>query len=247
MKTKLLIPFLSIIAVNLDAQKSLYSISDSILVNYAKDSNHENAATLMAFIGEHKKAKEIFAKTKSPFGVFPQRSKTQYAPISAIDFIKEKSKTEQVVIINEAHHIAHHRVFTTKLLKLLYENGFRYFSTETLTHMDISRLNLEKYPNEKTGYYTAESSYGNLIREAASIGYEIFAYESEIIKQGPEGIAIREEEQAKNIKKILDKDPKAKIFIHCGFGHHNEMCLPDLKLMGCLLFEFTGINPYTID
>jgi hypothetical protein len=247
MKGKLLITFLWIIAANLDAQKSSYIFSDSILTKYSKNNDNQSAAALLSFIGEHARAKEMFDKSKIYGSNFYPKTPTLYSPVSAIDFIREKAKTEQIIIINEAHHNAQHRVFTTKLLKTLYEKGFKYFSTETLNHSDIKRLNGDKYPIENTGYYTAEPNYGNLIREALNIGFEIFAYEDEIPPQGPEGIALREVAQAKNIKKILDKDPKAKIFIHCGFGHHNEMCLPDFKLMGCLLFEFSGVNPLTID
>jgi hypothetical protein len=246
MKRKL-VAFLWIIATNLDAQQSSYILSDSILSKYSKDNDNQSAAALYSFIGEHARAKEMFDKTKVSGSNFYPKTATPYSPISAIDFIREKAETEQIIIINEAHHNAQHRVFTTKLLKALYEKGFRYFSAETLTRLDIERLNNDKYPNEQTGYYTAEPNYGNLIREALNIGFEIFAYEDENSSQSPEGIALREVVQAKNIKKIFDKDPKAKIFIHCGFGHHNEMCLPDFKLMGCLMFEFTGIDPFTID
>ena len=247
MNRKAIVFILWIIASNLDAQQSSYILSDSILTKYSKDNDNQSAAALLSFIGEHARAKELFDKTKVSGSNFYPKTPTRYSPISAIDFIREKAKTEQIIIINEAHHNAQHRVFTTKLLKALYEKGFRYFSAETLTHLDIERLNKDKYPNEQTGYFTAEPNYGNLIREALNIGFEIFAYEDENSSQSPEGIALREVVQAKNIKKILDKDPKAKIFIHCGFGHHNEMCLPDFKLMGCLLFEFTGIDPLTID
>lgn len=247
MSRKTLVCVLWILVINLNSQNNFYLFSDTILTRYSKDNDNQHAAALLSFIGDHKRAIEMFDKTKVSGSSFYPKKPSTFRPLSAIDFIEEKAKTEQIIIINEAHHMAHHRVFTTKLLKSLYEKGFRYFSTETLTHSDIKRLNKDKYPNENTGYYTAESNYGNLIREALKIGFEIFAYEDENSSQSLEGIALREAAQAKNIKKILDKDPKAKIFIHCGFGHHNEMCLPDFKLMGCLLFEFTGIDPLTID
>lgn len=248
MKSKTLIIFFCTWAMNLGAQKNLYIFSDSFHSNYSKNNDNQSAAAYLSFIGEHKKAKELFARDNTSSINFFPKTPSRYLPIPAIDFISENASKEQIIIINEAHHNARHRVFTTKILMSLYDKGFRYFSAETLTHLDIERLSREKFPNEKTGYYTAEPNYGNLIREAVNLGYKIFAYEDESqISLTPECMARREENQAKNIKKILDKDPKAKILIHCGFGHHNEMCLPDLKLMGCLLKEYTGINPYTID
>ncbi|MGB1243339.1 MAG: hypothetical protein ACPG49_12500, partial [Chitinophagales bacterium] len=59
----------------------------------------------------------------------------------------------------------------------------------------------------------------------------------------------REIGQAINIKKILDKDPQAKIFVHAGFGHIKEdTTLSNWgKAMAGRFKEFTGINPLTID
>jgi hypothetical protein len=172
-----------------------------------------------------------------------------FKPVNAKDFIKEKAKTEQIIIINEAHQQPYHRAFTASLLEDLYEQGFRYFGAETLAKYDMGRLNFSKYPIENSGYYTHEPLYGNLIREALKVGFEVFAYETERMGNSDSaGINLREIDQARNIKKVLDKDPKAKILVHCGFDHLVET--PYLgwgKAMAGRLIEYTGINPYTID
>ncbi len=108
MKGNLLIPFLWIIAANLDAQQSSYILSDSILTKYSKDNDNQIAAALLSFIGEHAKAKEMFDKTKVSGSNFYPKTPTRYSPISAIDFIREKAETEQIIIINEAHHNTQH-------------------------------------------------------------------------------------------------------------------------------------------
>ncbi len=239
--------FFLMIVNKMGAQNDPYYFSDSIISQYGKDSQNETAAVKFSFIGEYIKALEYWDKKANHIADY-QAIKNKYIPVSAIEFIEKKAETEQIIIINEAHHQPSHRVFTTKLLQRLYNQGFRYFSAETLLENDIARLNLTKTPTVSTGYYTNEPCYGNLIREALRIGFKVFAYEATNSIPGQVGIQRREEEQAKNIKKIIDADPKAKILIHCGFGHLTEWCeLPDLKLMGCLVKEYTGINPYTID
>ena len=47
-----------------------------------------------------------------------------YKIVSAKDFIIQQSKSERVIIINEAHHFSSHRVFTQSLLQDLYKNGY---------------------------------------------------------------------------------------------------------------------------
>ncbi|MBA3706233.1 MAG: hypothetical protein H0W84_10155, partial [Bacteroidetes bacterium] len=104
-------------------------------------------------------------------------------------------------------------------------------------------------------YYTKDPLYSNLIRTALEIGFTVFPYEttktlqdSTSIKLEASGINMREIEQAKNIKKILDKDPLAKILIHCGYDHIVETNYPGWgKAMAGRIIEYTGINPFTID
>src|SRR5690606_4598143 len=81
-----------------------------------------------------------------------------------------------------------------------------------------------------------------LIREASRVGFTLFGYES--TEKGRE----RELGQARNILTILEKDPDAKILIHCGFGHVVEDGHPSLgKAMAGLVGELAGIDPFTID
>lgn len=231
---------------------SEYNFSDKILRTNC-DQTQE-----LSYIGEYQKTLEARDKEESRFRRNSDSLTTdlknifsKYKAVNAKDFILEKAKTEQIIIINEAHHQPYHRVFTTSLLHDLYAAGFRYFGAETLTNLDYfeNKIQKNKYPTINSGYYTREPFYGNLIREAANEGFEIFAYESTRRRQfSSSGVNLREIEQAKNIKKILDKDPKAKILIHCGYDHIVETAYPGWgKAMAGRLYEFTGINPFTID
>lgn len=228
------------------SQENGYQFSHTIEQNYPKENELENKAKLYSYIGEYQKALEVWDNKRNHIANYPIIN-NKFKAVSAIDYIENKAKTEQIIIINEAHYQPYHRVFTKMLLQKLYNQGFRYFSAETLTHFDTLRLNKSKFPILTSGYYTTEPCYGNLIREALKIGFKVFAYETNVLDTSENKIEKREQEQAKNIKKILDQDSNAKIFIHCGFGHLTEWCIIEPKLMGCLIREYTGINPYTID
>ena len=170
----------------------------------------------------------------------------KYSKVNATDYIIEQAKKNQVVIINEAHHNSFHRVFTKSLLKKLYDNGYTNLGLEALVNNDSlnSALNNRKYPIQKTGHYIKDPQFGNLVREALEIGYDLFTYEN----MGKGSGKPREIEQAKNIKKVIDSKPNEKFLIHCGFDHALEGTHKSWeKAMAGRLTEYTGINPLTIN
>ena len=169
-----------------------------------------------------------------------------YTPVNAVEFILSKADSFQVIMINEAHHNSLHRNFTKKLLIGLYKKGFRYFGLEALNQVD-TLINERKYPLVSSGYYTKESEFGNLLREALKVGYHLFGYECSPKASG--NGKQREIEQAENVMKILERDKSAKILIHAGFDHirEDENFGTWEKAMAGRFKEFTGIDPLTID
>ncbi|PKH69228.1 hypothetical protein CXF59_00080 [Flavobacterium sp. ALD4] len=169
-----------------------------------------------------------------------------YSKVNATDYIIEQANKNQVIIINEAHHNSFHRVFTKSLLKKLYENGYTNLGFEALGNGDYldSTLNNRKYPILKTGYYIKDPQFGNLVRDALEIGYNLFAYEDIAEGNGKQ----REIEQAKNIQQVINSKPNEKFLIHCGFDHALEGTHQSWeKAMAGRLTEYTGINPLTIN
>jgi hypothetical protein len=169
-----------------------------------------------------------------------------YSKVNATDYIIEQANKNQVIIINEAHHNSFHRVFTKSLLKKLYENGYTNLGVEALGNGDYldSTLNNRKYPILKTGYYIKDPQFGNLVRDALEIGYNLFAYEDIAEGNGKQ----REIEQAKNIQQVINSKPNEKFLIHCGFDHALEGTHQSWeKAMAGRLTEYTGINPLTIN
>lgn len=225
-----------------------YLLSSQIeleLITKKEPWKYQYAATKYVEIGNYPKMLSTLAtsgfdttaKTHDEMRMFHSR----FHPEDALPYVKSKIKNEQIVIINEAHHHPLSRIFTLQLLEVLYNEGFRYFGIETLDERDTS-LNDRKYPNSDSGYYSKEPQYGELIREALRIGFQLFAYEK--IEEGLD----REVEQAKIIQKMIDKDPLGKFLIHCGFTHAAEGLVPGWgKAMAGRLNEFSGINPLTIN
>jgi hypothetical protein len=171
---------------------------------------------------------------------------SKYSVVNAADYIIKEAQKNQVMMINEAHHNSMHRAFTKSLLQRLFDNGYKNLGLEALdigNNLD-SALNTRGYPVQKTGYYTQDPQFGDLIREAIEIGYEVFAYE----RLGTDFGKHREIGQAKNIQKVIDSRPNEKFLIHCGFAHLMEGNYSGWeKAMAGRLTEYTGINPLTIN
>ena len=195
-----------------------------------------------SFVGEYKEGLEI--RDKRGYGTqnYTKEDSIEislYQIVNAKEVLLKITDTCRMVIINEAHHIPHHRIFTTEVLKDLYDKGFRYFAAETIDN-DIgvrdSLFKNGKYPELWTGYYTMEPIYGDLIRQALKIGYKIVPYE-----KPTDSNKDREYEQAKYLAKVFEDDKTAKILIHCGYAHISK------RWMAGYLEKLTGLYAFRID
>jgi hypothetical protein len=220
-----------------------------------------------ATVGRHRDAMPLM---DSVFPTFPaDRSATTeldgYEPKDATEAILALAERRQVVMINEAHHIARHRAFATSLLAGLARKGFRYFAAETFNHDDMPALMKRGYPTLRTGYYCREPVFGDLVRTAMRLGYIPVAYEHRFTKPLAQPasaedirrqIAEREEGQAGNLKeRIFDKDRKARVVVFAGYSHVRKV--PQVAerrgkkvkttWMAARFKERTGIDPLTID
>lgn len=205
---------------------------------------------LFSFIGEYSKAL-AYADSISPgVGILTPKDSAYFKTLrktDAIDYIDHRASNEKVIMINEAHHIPMHRIFTLELLDKLYKKGFRYLGLETLNNAD-SLLNKRKYPITSTGFYSVEPQYGELIREALKLGYALFPYEATDVQTLTDGKA-REIFQARQIEKVFRKSNGHGIVINAGFDHIREDSVGGRwgKAMAGRFKEFTGINPLTIN
>lgn len=229
-------------------EADVYKFSADIRIQLEKDTlawKYQTAAVNYSFVGDYRRALEVWDEGM-PYRVYTPTSNDSAilknaTPRNAVDYILQRCKDEQVVIINEAHHNSRHRIFTTRLLEGLYQNGYRYLGLEALQD---SAINERNYAVNQSGYYTQESAFGNLVYEARRLGFIVFGYEASAGKNGKE----REIEQAKNIASFMEQHADGKYLIHCGYDHAFEKEMRNWeKAMAGRLKEYTGIDPFTID
>ena len=165
--------------------------------------------------------------------------------VAALDYLLERAEDERLLIVNEGHHVPQHRVFTTQLLRGLYDRGYRNFGLEAFFEPADSLLRAQGYPNVTMGFYTKEPRFGELLREATRLGYRVFGYDA----GGTDGPAQREAGQAENIERYLRQYPEGKTLIHCGFDHalEGEMGGAWEYAMAERVKQNTGIDPLTIN
>ncbi|WP_276366292.1 hypothetical protein [Chryseolinea sp. H1M3-3] len=232
--------------------ENVYKFSDEIIKNFDKGGKTDfaKAAQDFSFIGDYKNVLLFDGKFRQPYATIKNSDSSffkKFHTVEAAEYIISRADKERIIIINEAHHFPYHRVFIASLLPGLYAKGFRYYGAETLNFSD-SLINERKYPLLSSGYYTAEPQFGNLVRDALTQGFRVFAYEART-KETISNPKLREIEQAKNIQQVLNRDPSAKILIHAGYDHIREDSLGGSweKAMASRLKELTGINPFTIN
>lgn len=231
-----------------------YKFTSEIEDRVAKDTTpwkYQISAADFASKGDYKNALRHWDLGMGTFEKTYSESETDsinslYKKISAKEYILEKARTERVIIINEAHHSSLHRFFTRSLLKELFDLGYKNLGLEALSNGEYldTLLVKRKYPNQETGWYIIDPQFGNMVREALEIGFNVFPYEQTTGSNGKP----REIEQAKNISNIINQKPTEKFLIYCGFDHALEGVHGSWeKAMAGRLKEYTGIDPLTIN
>lgn len=219
-------------------------------------------AYLYSFTGEYQTAYSHLDRTrerfldKPPYKDITSSPIDEYEPQPAIETVAALADKNQVVMINEEHDTPLHRAFTTRLLPVLYAKGFRYFAAETFAETDET-IRKRGYPSHKTGFYVNDPVFGETVREALRLGFKIVPYEYpsenliECQKQGKDADFCqneRERGQAQNLyDRILRKDPQAKILVHVGRGHNQQVKLETWAMMGWHFKDITGITPLSVN
>jgi len=227
-----------------------YKFKSDIEEKVIPEMGNQYASWDYSYIGEYQKTLSMWdgeTGGRKPLTEEEAARFEKFKPTDAIQHILKEAENYQVTIINEAHQMPPHRVFTTSLLEGMYERGYRYLGMETLMSniKADSTLNAQKYPTFKSGFYSKEPQFGNLIRTALKMGFQLFSYES----AGHGNPKDREIGQARNIEAFLKNKSEGKVLIHCGFAHAAEGVYGGRweKTMAGRLTEFTEIDPLTID
>jgi len=160
-----------------------------------------------------------------------------------IDTIIKEAGKHKIVMINEYHFYPNHRLLISDLLVRLKEIGYSYLALEALDIKQDSLLNKENsYPTLKTGFYTREQNYSNLIRKAKELGYVFIAYENTDKNKN------RELGQAENIyNKTFKINPNNKVVVLAGIDHILEKPTSRGKEWMATIFKIKyNIDPLTI-
>jgi len=210
----------SLTAQEIDKKSSLanYQVSSKLL---KKPLPPQFLAFELSAIGNYKKSRAVFNASVTPDTLkmmdMPLVPNPQFLKnfdrLNAVEHITESASKYDVIIINEAHHMPHHRVFMQQLLGELRSIGYNKYCLEGLTFSEKNDAQLSKgIVNQETVLYLKEPCFGNMVKKAVSLGYEVFSYD--IFGDN------REVSSAKHIQsKVGEKD---KLIIYCGFEHANE-------------------------
>ena len=184
------------------------------------------------------------------------RALQEYRLVNAEQIIAERARDANLLIITEAHTKPEHRVFTRCLLDDLYAAGYRHLGLENITPLREttdsrpcdSLLQQRGYPlmNYYSGIYPSEPEFGNLLRHAIDLGFQIFAYERNGSSESE-----RDLQQAEHIVAYQRAHPGDKIVCHGGWYHAIEDATEkrpgsDTYWMAYHYRELTGDDPLTV-
>jgi len=204
-------------------------------------------ATHLSFLGRPVDALHAFPfrRANEASGDLPTPS--DWTAVPASDWIAAQADAYRVVLVNEAHHAPQTRVLTLALLQRLREKGHTHLAVEALVNDGTDPMP-SGYPVRKTGIYTREPVFAELLREARRLGYALLPYEPN--HEGEQTQQQRETGQAHLIADLLAKGPLAKVLVHAGYAHIGEaqQGLPDsARPMAMELAKMSGLPLLTID
>ena len=213
----------------------------------ARNMASQMLSTHLSFLGRPLDALRAFPYRRSsePDSALPTPSRWMAVPAS--EWIAAQADAYRVVLVNEAHHVPQTRVLTVSLLQRLRAKGYTHLAVEALVN-DGSDPMPKGYPERRTGIYTREPVFGELLREARRLGYALLPYEPN--HEGEQTQQQRETGQASAIADLLSNEPRAKVLVHAGYAHIGESqeSLPDdAKPMAMELARMTGLPLLTID
>ncbi len=174
-----------------------------------------------------------------PLDVDAQQLKLDVVPWR--DAIEQIASEHRIVMIMEDHFVSKHREMIGALLPKFRDARFTHYAAEAIGE-SAEPLNSRGYPIVGTGYYTSDPQFGNAIRRAIDLRFEVLGYDFRPFTH--EG---REEFAATTLANVLNRDPQAKLVVHAGhahvFKHKTDL---GQRWLASILWEKTGIEPFTI-
>jgi hypothetical protein len=229
--------------------------TDAVSMVRAKQIELDEWALVLSYVGDTTLSTEIFSHLAKVRGRMPRGEGAADLPADAVgrdalETIVEAAGSKRIVILNESHHAPLHRAFALRLALELRKIGFTHLASETLS--DSPRASSISSISQQTGYYSDEPVFGEFLRTALNVGYQLVPYEHIPNQSLPiqARMAAREEGQARNIyERVLSKDKSSKLLVYVGYGHLRERLVSktDPRQMATYLAELSGEDPLTVD
>ncbi len=179
-------------------------------------------------------------------------------PVNAKKHILEKTKDQQTVFFNEYALNPQNRIFFISLLQELKDQGFNYLALDALSGKD-NQLQERGYPVLNSGYLTREPVFGELIRTAIDMGFDLLSFNPSKVEvkkaqqilgkkfgAEDEGMA-RRWAQGMNIYRIRKKYPDAKILIYSSEPILNESGDETERSAAAWYKALSSKDPFTIE
>lgn len=180
--------------------------------------------------------------------------------VDAVPVVLAQAHGRRAVFLNESHGQSQTRAANYALLAGLRADGFNVLAMEALstgpttardaTHCSSTimlddELPARGYAAGKTGYYSADPVYAEMIREALRLGFRLVAYDNQVAP----GIAPREQNEAENLACVFKDDPDARLVVVAGFSHIAEgkdFWVPG-GAMAARFKTLSSIDPLSVD
>jgi hypothetical protein len=221
-----------------------------VLLKQSSDRNgwseRQELSTALAILGRQREAREI---PLGPDAVGQELSDPPDTPDSAPPFVvtpwreaMTKIVAEQrLVLIMEAHTITEHRAWIEQTLGLFGEAGFTHYFAETIAESG-STLQSRGYPTSRAGFYTLDPRFGNMVRTALRLGFEIGGYDL-----ADRDFDRLEESRAAALAARFTARPGIRMVVHAGHGLVFKHEVRNVgRYMAARLWEKTGVEPFTI-
>jgi hypothetical protein len=169
-------------------------------------------------------------------------------------------RRSRVVMINEAHdglkRCIRTRQIGRRILPIAHAAGVRHLAMEALSFFFVDEANrTRQLPEVGVGMgYLHQPDMRALIQAALDLGWTLIPYEINFQKYpsvhpiSTEYTNLREEEQAKNLIRVLEYLPSdAPLLVWCGNGHLTKTVVKDWMPMGYQFKQLSGIDPFVID
>ena len=177
-------------------------------------------ANVYSFQGDYLAAAHAFPESLSVSGgvEIPLPTPDTFRAHDAAEAISVLASSRRLIIINEAHHLAQTRWLPMLLLPRLRALGYEYLALEALSEDGLA-LARRGYADARSGSFTNEPIYAEMVRVALQLGYKLVRYDV----APAAGASGREAAQAEALAAVLaDRGAQAKMLVLAGYRHASK-------------------------